>query len=120
MRLLLVCAMALVLTACAGSANIWGHNPQSYSGVNYVTFEYPTEAGAITGTLYGGKEQDTVSITVLHPSGVEVTYSASGAKAFEGQEIRAAVEKAVSQDAKEAMPGIVDTITKAITSAVGQ
>lgn len=114
MRAFIAALFAITLVGCAGAVP---GNPQGYSGINHATFEYPTEEGTITGDIWGGKQQDTVAITIKHPSGVEVTYSASGTEAFEGQRIRGAVEKAVSADAKEAMPGIVDTITDAIIKA---
>lgn len=115
MRAFIAALFAITLVGCAG-ATPWT-NPAQYAGINYATFEYPTEQGAITGTLYGGKEQGSVGITIRHPSGVEVEYTATDVKAFEGQKVRAAVEEAVSADAKEAMPGIVDTITDAIIRA---
>lgn len=114
MRAFIAALFAITLVGCAGAVP-W--SPQGYAGINHAEFTYPTEQGEIEGVVYGGKENDSVAITIKHPSGIEVTYSASGSKAFEGQSIRGAVEEAVSADAKEAMPGIVDTITDAIIKA---
>lgn len=115
--LVVIALTAMVLMAgCTGSAMppFSKTNPQSYSGINEAEFSYPTEQGEITGRVIGGKEQEAIGITVRHPSGIEVEYSASGARAFKGQDIRRAVEEAVSEDAREVMPGIVDSVTQSI------
>lgn len=112
---ILALAAALLLAGCAGAVP-W--NPQGHAGINEGEFAYNPETGEITGHVIGGKEQDTVALNVETPDGLKVSYSASGVLAFDGQTVRGAVEQAVSEDVKEAAPGIVDSIVDAVRKAV--
>ncbi len=109
---------ALALSACAGAVP-W--NPQGYAGINLVEaeFEVPENAAGPTRLrILGGKEQESVAFKASLPDGTVVEYGAAGVGAFDGQRVRAAVEEAVSKDAREASPGIVDAIMKAVSGAV--
>lgn len=115
-------ASALVLaltTACAGVNPF--DNPQAYSGINEVeaTFQVPEgKSGPTWVKVIGGKEQEAVGLTLDLPDGTRATYTASGVKAFDGVALRAAVEQAISNDVKEAAPGIVDSVVAAVIKAV--
>ncbi|MBL4906957.1 MAG: hypothetical protein JKX94_05845 [Sneathiella sp.] len=99
------------LSACAGSTP-W--NEQNYAGVNKAEIEFDTQGNPTHALIIGGKEQEQIQLSVKTPKGLEVKYSATGVKAFEGQSLRAAVEIAVSKEAKEIMPNIVDAIMNAV------
>ena len=110
--------LSLALAACAGAMV---GNPQGYAGITDAHVEVGTvkaeEKPYIKEVRFrDGKEKQNVEITVKFEGGVPtITYKAEGVTAFDGQKVRAAVEQAVSSDAKDAMPGIVDTIVKAVT-----
>lgn len=106
---------AFLLSACAGALP---GNPQGLAGINKGEFEYDPQTGKVSGEVIGGKESEAVKLSVKTPDGLEVTYSAKGVKAFDGQAVRAAVERAVSDGAKQAMPGIVDSVVSAVRSVV--
>ncbi len=103
------------LTACAGAVP---GNPQGYAGINRGVVEL--EQGVPTRVeVIGGKEQGRVALEGETPDGLRFRYEASDVRAFDGQRARAAVEEAVSEDAKEAFPGIVDAILDSLIKALG-
>lgn len=102
---------ALVLSACAGALP-W--NPQGYAGINKAEISFDEEGWPSHVLIVGGKEQETISLDFEMPNGLKASYKAEGVKAFRAHEVRAAVEQAISDDAKEAVPGIVDAVVKAI------
>jgi len=102
---------ALVLSACAGALP-W--NPQGYAGINKAEISFDEEGRPSHVLIVGGKEQETISLDFEMPNGLKASYKAEGVKAFRAHEVRAAVEQAISDDVKEAVPGIVDTVVKAI------
>ena len=106
-----------LVTACAGAVP-W--NDQGYSGINKAEIEFDKNGKPKYALIIGGKEQETVNLDVVTPDGLKVTYSASGVKAFTGQEIRGAVEQAVSKDATEIAPEVIDTITKGVLDIVNK
>lgn len=110
---------AIILTASlAGCAGALPGNPQGYAGINHGEFEYNPKSGKLNGHIYGGKENEDVSLSMTTPKGLKVVYDAEGSKAFDGQAVRGAVEKAVSDDVKEAAPGIVSDIVDAIQPVI--
>lgn len=107
--------MAATLTACAGAVP---GNPQGYAGINHGNVTFHEDGKPKEITVYGGKENSTVSLTGKLPNGTEFAYSATDNKAFDGQRIRGAVERSVSQDVRDAFPGIVDSIVDALTGGL--
>jgi len=105
------------VTACAGAVP-W--NPQGYSGINKAEIEFDKNGKPTSALIIGGKEQETVNLNVETPDGLKVSYSASGVKAFTGQEIRGAVEQAVSNDSTKIAPAVIDTITKGVLDIVNK
>lgn len=123
MRVVFASLFALILAGCAGNTP-W-KNPQQWSGINEATIEAncPEDVDAwcpATVHILGGKEAQRIGITYRKEQDgtTLVKYEAVDVKAFEGQQIRAAVEEAVSEDAKEVAPGIVDTVTSAVLEAL--
>lgn len=118
-QIAVICFLSLALAACAGAVP---GNPQNYSGITDAHVEVGTvkdgEKPYIKEVRFrDGKQKQSIELKVdLDENGKPtITYSAKGVEAFDGQKVRAAVEQAVSSDAKDAMPGIVDTIVKAVT-----
>jgi len=104
------------LAACAGA--IPG-NQQGYAGINKAEIEFDENGKPEYALIVGGKENDSVSLNVKTPDGLEVQYSASGSKAFDGQAVRGAVEQAISADVGDAAPGIVENVMEALKSVWG-
>jgi hypothetical protein len=119
MKLALLSALSLVfLYGCAGAVP-W--NQQGYAGINMVEakFQVPEgEAGPTSLRVVGGKEQELIAFKATLPDGTITEYSARGVKAFDGQALRAAVEKAVSEDVKAVAPGIVEKVVGAVSRVV--
>ena len=117
-RIALVALVAVVSLISAGCAGVNPFdNPQGYSGINEVeaNFQVPEgERGPTWIRVVGGKEETDVAFSFVLPDGTEFSYSATGVKAFEGAALRAAVEKAISSDVKESIPGIVDGVVSSI------
>ncbi|WP_334128263.1 hypothetical protein [Sneathiella sp.] len=103
---------ALMLSACAG---VTANNPQGFAGINKAEISFNPDGSPAHALILGGKEQEEILLTVETPAGLKVDYAATGIKSFDGQMIRAAVEQAVSADVREAIPGIVDGLTSALT-----
>lgn len=103
------------LTGCAGAVP-W--NNQGNAGINKAVIEFNEDGHPEYAEIIGGKEQEDISLDVETPSGLKVSYSAKGVKAFSAHEIRGAVEQAVASDAAEVSPAIVDTITNGILGIV--
>lgn len=116
---LFVIASMVILAGCAGAVP-W--NPQGYAGINMVeaSFQVPADqAGPTSIRIVGGKEQESISFDAILPDGTDVSYTATGVRAFDGQTLRAAVEQAVSEDVKAIAPGIVENVVRAVTGALG-
>jgi len=99
----------------------WG--PQNYSGINVLVTRVPlTDGSEVILERYDGKEAQSLDVFFKNANGTEITYSATGVKAFEGQKYRAELETAIAEQWPEIVPeirgGIVDlavTIAEAIT-----
>jgi hypothetical protein len=69
--------------------------------------------------MIGGKEQDRIRIALYTTDGTKVLdYEAEQVKAFDGQAIRAEVEKALADADVEATTAIVDSLVDAARRAV--
>ena len=89
--------MALTLLLVSGCAGATIGNPQGKAGITQAEFSYSKDKG-LHGKIISGREHERTELAVKSPEGVEVHYSADGTKAFEGQKVRAGVEKAVSAE----------------------
>lgn len=110
-KTLIAVGAVVLLSGCAGAVP-W--NPQGYAGINKLDAEFDESGKPKRIVVIGGKEQEAVNFEAELPDGTKAKYSASGVKAFDGQKARAELEAAISEDAKEAMPGIVDSIMDVI------
>jgi citrate lyase gamma subunit len=129
----------LGLAACAGparvsdladDANQRARDYQLGAGLNVVEFEELecSEATGLCGPtnfrMIGGKEQEAISIRMVHPEtgNTVLEYTASGVKAFDGQRIRAEVEQALAEAdvevADSVVTGIVDIVRRAATGGL--
>ncbi|MDG2286883.1 MAG: hypothetical protein P8N43_15360 [Alphaproteobacteria bacterium] len=114
----LILGAGLTLSACAGAVP-W--NPQGYAGINMLEAEFQDPEGVAGPTslkVVGGKEQESIYFKTTLPDGTTAEYSAVGVKAFDGQNLRAALEGAVSDDVKAISPDIVNNILRAVTGVV--
>lgn len=115
---ILVCILTtIVLSGCAGAVP-W--NKQNYAGINEVSFSW---CKANDGKTYmpcnvkitNGKENGGIKFSFEMPDGTILNFSADDVRAFEGQSIRANVEKAIAEQLGDVAPGVVDAIIKAVT-----
>ena len=95
--------MMLFLAGCAGTSS------QQYGG--QTVGEY-SGADGTTIRIISAREADNVEFDIDLSKG-KASYKASGVKAFEGQAIRADVEKVLTEEYGEALPSVVDGILKA-------
>lgn len=107
------CAAVCAAVLLAGCGAIPG-NPQGYSGINKLDAQFDENGAPKRIVVIGGKEQEEVTFSATLPGGTKAEYTARGVKAFDGQKARADLEAAISEDAKEAMPGIVDSVMSVI------
>jgi len=133
----IIATIALLgLAACAGPARVSdladdgnqrARDYQLAAGLNVVEFEELecSEATGLCGPtsfrLIGGKEQQSISIRMVHPEtgNTVMEYSATDVKAFDGQALRADVETALAEADVEASQAIVDSIVDAAKAAAG-
>lgn len=114
---------SFILSGCAAGAVPW--NPQGHAGIAEaeVTFcesrDGSKDRYICSARVIDGKEREDVSLEVALPLKGTVRYRAAGVRAFDGQKAREAVETAISKDAKDAFPGIVDAVMNALTAGLG-
>lgn len=114
---------SLALTACAAGA-IPG-NPQGHAGIAEAKVEFcgskdPAKDRYLrSARVIDGKERENVELLVTLPLKGTVRYSATGVKAFDGHKAREAVESAISNDMRQAFPGVIDAVTKALVTKFG-
>lgn len=113
-------AAMLALAACG----TLGNPDQGSAGITHATLKICQVKD--TGALYpcqaeivDGKDHANAHLKIDAPGGWKVDYGADTSGATQAIAVRAAVDKAVSSDLKQASPGIVESITKAVMSAVG-
>jgi len=107
----------ITLSGCAGALP-W--NKQNYAGINEVSFSW---CKANDGATYmpcnvkitNGKENGGIKFAFEMPDGTILNFSADDVKAFEGQNIRAKVEKAIAEQLGDVAPEVAEAIIKAIT-----
>jgi hypothetical protein len=122
---------ALILGGCPGypryDENGRAGNYQTAAGINVVEFKElecsDAEIGLCGPTdfrMLGGKEQGNVSITMWHPeTGNKVLeYTANDVKAFDGQQFRSEVEKALNAEIGDVSSKTVDSVVSAARKAI--
>ena len=112
MKIVIALIALLGLSACAGS--IPGVSQQGRAGVSDWSVDFDPETGNVDDVrIIDGKEKANIAFKVDLKSGV-AEYSATDVKAFDGQKARAALEAEISDDIKEAFPGLIDGIVRAL------
>lgn len=115
LKILVLAGAVLVLSACAGTVPTAGK--QGFAGVTHVEMKWcaPAQEDAkkyLCGAeITDGKQRQDVTLEIKLPGGGEVKYSATAVEAFEGQELRAAVEAVISADMVEIIDRIVEGVT---------
>ena len=100
---IIAAATAIVLLSACGTAN-------QYSGVNYAKAEF-AESGQLRDLVFaGGKESGEVSLEVELPQLGKAKFIGKDVKAFDGQAVRAAVEKAQAEVLGEVAPHLTNAI----------
>lgn len=98
-----------ILSGCAGALP-W--NDQNDAGIEKWSVAY--KDGFITKVSYiNGKELGSSDIEIWLADGTKMSLKASDVKAFKGQQTRASVEKAISEQFGDVAPEVVDAIIKA-------
>jgi len=111
---LIIAIIALVSVSACGAVP-W--NKQQYAGINSVKFEWCKIDGSYLPChvrIIDGKEQGAIDFKFQMPDGTILNFAADNVKAFEGQRLRAEVEKAIAEQLGEVSPGLVDAILNAI------
>lgn len=117
-------AASLILLAMTGCATLGAESAQGRAGVTDVEVRWCERADGSDRYLCGarwvdGKERQDVSLTLDLPDGGKLRYAASGVAAFDGQRLRAEVERALVEQVGAAAPAAVDAIMRAIRATVG-
>lgn len=109
MKKLLPIAAMLALSACTAN---------EYGGINHVRVSFNDDGKPSEAVLYGGKEQEAIELKVTGLNGLNVEYRANGVSAFEGQKIRAELEKAQVEVLGKATPSLTDALVKIVTGGL--
>lgn len=105
MRKLLVLSSFLILVGC--SAN-------QYAGINHAKADFNDNGQLQEIVFYGGKESGEVTLKVPLPGGAVAEFTGKDVRAFEGQAVRAEVEKAIAEAGAQIAPDVVNAIVDAI------
>ena len=113
--MMLAIVLAVTVTACAGALP-W--NDQNDAGMEKWSVQY--KDGVIDKVSYiNGKELGASDIKIELADGTILNFSGNDITAFQGQEFRADVEKAITEQLGTVAPGVIDAIIKAISGGVG-
>jgi hypothetical protein len=133
----IIATIALLgLAGCAGPARVSdladdgnqrARDYQLAAGLNVVEFEELecSEATGLCGPtqfrMIGGKEQESITVRMVHPEtgNTVLEYTAGGVKAFDGQALRADVEKALAEADVQTTEAVVTSIVNAAKAAAG-
>lgn len=108
MRVIMCMFISLFLAACAGA---YPGNPQNYAGLNDLNIHYDDEGRPVVSRRDGkGREALRVKIEKKTDGSYVAEYESEGVTVT-GQEVRAAVEQAVSEDVANAFPEFKDLLT---------
>jgi len=116
-RFLNICWLVLpvmILSGCAGAVP-W--NKQNYAGLEEWSVEYVVAKGdsGIERVHYiNGKEAAASEIKIALSDGTILNFAGDGISAFQGQALRADVEKAVVEQLGNVSPEIINAIIDAI------
>ncbi len=109
-KMILACMMAVMVTACA----TWWTD-QNKAGSESVFIEYFESSNTVKSVTYEHwKETEASTALVWLADGTRIELEAKGTKAFEGQALRANVEKAIAEQIGEVAPGVIDAVIKAL------
>ena len=115
MRLFLFLILLVLLSGCGAIPG----NSQVDAGMTRALIEWKTDKDGISrisrAEIINGKEMQDVRLRAKLADGTSIDYSATAVKAFQAHAVRSAVEKQISSDVREMVPGIVDNIVTAIT-----
>lgn len=113
-KIIVVLALGLVLLSLSGCAGALPWNDQNAAGMEKWSVTY--KDGAINKVQYiNGKEAGASDIVIQLADGTVLNFTGSDIKAFQGQELRASVEKAIAEQLGSVSPGVIDAILKAIS-----
>ena len=112
--------IALGLCLSLGACGALGMNKQQYAGITSweVSGNKTTEGTwQVTNVRYiNGKEADTSNIAISLNNGETIlNFDGAGIKAFDGQALRSEVDKVISEQLGQNIPGLADAIVKVIT-----
>lgn len=112
------------ILACLALLLLGGCSTQQYAGLTSLEVtmkpkcDGPTLAECAATIKYiDGKEKANVSTDVDLTKG-RFTYTASDVKAFDGQALRAAVDKALIETAGQTIPQVADAIVRAVITSM--
>jgi len=111
-KIIVIVATALMLAGCS----VGGH--QEFAGINKVSFDWCKVDGQMLPCevrIIDGKEQGAIDFSFQMPDGTILNFAADNVKAFRGQELRAAVDKALIEAYGEALPSVAESIVKALS-----
>ncbi len=110
-----IAAMAIIaISGCAGAVP-W--NKQNYAGIEEWSVEYVVakgESGIERVHYINAKEAASSEIKIALADGTILNFAGDGITAFQGQAIRADVEKAVAAELGDISPEIINSIIDAI------
>lgn len=122
MRFLIAAAVCSLLGACAGS--LPGVSQQGVAGITDVEVHFkdtcsdPSLPGCLSSVRWrDGKESASLKASLDLSTGT-FNYDRSDVRAFDGQRVRAAVEKVVAEQVGNVTPGVVDAIVRAVITSI--
>lgn len=111
------CMIGLVMLSLSGCAGAVPWNKQNYAGVEEWSVEYVVadgESGLKLVHYINAKEAAASEIKIVLNDGTILNFAGDGITAFQGQAIRADVEKAVAEQLGDVSPEIVNSIIDGI------
>lgn len=111
MKRLFPALCVLGLTACTTA---YPGSPQACAGINDAHVQWDEKTGTVAADLCAGKENDNVRLSGKTPGGLEFSYAAEGAKAFEGQLTSAQMNRELADLRND----IVQELSSALAAAV--
>lgn len=115
MNFLFVMAATLALAGC-GTA--YPGSPQGCGGINQAEIAYNAKTGQVGASLCGGKESENVKLSGKTPDGLEFSYEAQGARAFDGQMTQAELNESLSRERVETIRELIKLIRPGLPSAM--
>lgn len=88
--------------------------PQQYAGVNHTEIVFSQTGDVVSINSRDGKELGGAVVVVEQSNGAKLTFNFNDVKAFQGQEIRAEVEKVLAENGINASPELVTAVVRAV------